>query len=125
LEKYLKEFPPVIKHPYGEKSAIEALKNPFEDWTALLKFLEIDKSVKEVEWAKPGSIEGLKVLHSFLNDRLKHFHDKRNNPNEQALSNLSPWFHFGKLSFSNLYMKNYYTFMLYLHIFHHVFICVR
>lgn len=49
-----------------------------------------------VEWAKPGYDEGMKQLKSFLDKRLKIFATKRNDPTQDALSNLSPWFHFGK-----------------------------
>ncbi|PSN38921.1 hypothetical protein C0J52_11866 [Blattella germanica] len=57
--------------------------------------LEVDRSVKAVTWATPGTKAGLEVLHSFCTSRLKLFASKRNDPNANALSNLSPWFHFG------------------------------
>ena len=38
------------------------------------------------------------MLESFIDTRLKIYADKRNDPNEDALSNLSPWFHFGQIS---------------------------
>ncbi|CAG7721498.1 unnamed protein product [Allacma fusca] len=96
LPKYLTEFPPVTQHPF--KDASMKCQNPFENWDKLINFLEINKSVKEVEWAKPGYEESLKVLKSFIDDRLKNFEHKRNDPNVNALSNLSPWFHFGQIS---------------------------
>jgi deoxyribodipyrimidine photo-lyase len=37
-------------------------------------------------------------LQSFINSRLKIFNSKRNDPTVNALSNLSPWFHFGQIS---------------------------
>lgn len=52
--------------------------------------------MKEVEWATPGTAAGLAVLQSFIAERLKNFGSHRNNPNKEALSNLSPWFHFGE-----------------------------
>ena len=59
-------------------------------------FIEVDRNVKEVEWAKPGSEAGLEMLESFCHRRLKYFATDRNNPTKNALSNLSPWFHAGK-----------------------------
>lgn len=60
------------------------------------EFIEIDRSVKEVEWAKPGTKAGLEMLETFCHERLKYFATDRNNPTKSALSNLSPWFHAGK-----------------------------
>lgn len=52
--------------------------------------------MKEVEWATPGTAAGLAVLKSFIAERLKSFSTHRNDPNKAALSNLSPWLHFGE-----------------------------
>ena len=52
--------------------------------------------MKEVDWAVPGSTAGLNMLESFCRERLKFFGADRNNPNKNALSNLSPWVKFGK-----------------------------
>lgn len=66
------------------------------DWDAAIESRDADKTVGPVEWAKPGYDEAMKMLKSFLDKRLKIFATKRNDPTEDALSNLSPWFHFGK-----------------------------
>jgi deoxyribodipyrimidine photo-lyase len=58
----------------------------------------VDKSVEEVKWAKPGTLAGWDVLESFVEKRLRKFNEKRNDPTNDALSNLSPWFHFGQIS---------------------------
>ena len=65
------------------------------DWKAVDKFIEVDRDVKEVDWAQPGTKAGLEMLESFCNERLKYFADDRNNPTKKALSDLSPWFHAG------------------------------
>lgn len=52
--------------------------------------------MKEVRWATPGTAAGLAMLESFIGERLKFFGTDRNNPTRAALSNLSPWFHFGE-----------------------------
>ena len=49
----------------------------------------------EVPWAMPGYKAGMAVLEEFCTSRLRNFHSGRNDPNLSALSNLSPWFHFG------------------------------
>jgi len=65
-------------------------------WEACYSSLQVDRTVKEVEWATPGMAAGLAVLRSFIAERLKSFGSHRNDPNKAALSNLSPWFHFGE-----------------------------
>ncbi|XP_067417200.1 deoxyribodipyrimidine photo-lyase-like isoform X2 [Emydura macquarii macquarii] len=93
LPEFLTEFPPVIKHPYSPTSPAEPI-----DWTACRASLQVDRTVTEVAWATPGTAGGLAVLESFVAERLKFFATDRNNPNRAALSNLSPWFHFGQVS---------------------------
>lgn len=58
--------------------------------------------VKDVAWAKPGTTSGLLMIKEFCDKRLKHFHDYRNDPTKDNLSNLSPWFHFGKFKIVQL-----------------------
>jgi len=96
LEAYLTEFPPVVEHSHNRSNFLSQLPNPFEDWAKLISCLQIDKTVDEVDWAKPGTEEGFRVLKTFLEHKLISFDKNRNNPNEDGGSNLSPWFHFGK-----------------------------
>ncbi|KPJ07339.1 Deoxyribodipyrimidine photo-lyase [Papilio machaon] len=93
LEEYLTDFPPVIKHPYTSNFVPEPI-----DWDRAIETREADKTVGPIEWANPGYDEAMKTLKSFLEKRLKIYADKRNDPTEDALSNLSPWFHFGQIS---------------------------
>lgn len=93
LKEFLTEFPPVAKHPYSSKQKFD--KN---QWDTALDHVLIDKTVDKVAWAVGGYEPAIDQLDSFINKRLKNYHDKRNNPNIKALSNLSPWFHFGMIS---------------------------
>ncbi|XP_063298889.1 deoxyribodipyrimidine photo-lyase-like [Pelobates fuscus] len=93
LSQFLTEFPPLIQHPYTSKFQPEPI-----DWDQCYASLEVDRTVKEVEWAKPGTSGGMAVLQEFLSEKLKNFNSDRNNPNRKALSNLSPWFHFGQVA---------------------------
>lgn len=95
LTQYLTEFPAMISHPH--KSDV-TFPDPFENMKKLMDFLEIDKTVEEVDWAQPGEKEALKVLKTFLDEKIRYFDDSRNDPNKNVLSNLSPWFHFGQIS---------------------------
>lgn len=93
LSDYLTEFPPVVAHPHKVKAMPEPV-----DWDTAYNFLEVDRSVGEVDWATPGTTAGYRTLESFCSQRLKYFSSERNNPNKPALSNLSPWIHFGQIS---------------------------
>uniref|UniRef100_A0A182QNV4 Deoxyribodipyrimidine photo-lyase n=1 Tax=Anopheles farauti TaxID=69004 RepID=A0A182QNV4_9DIPT len=93
LPTYLTPFPPVVKHPFAASFEAEPI-----NWTKVLDTLEVDRSVDVVEWATPGYVGAVGTLQSFVEKRLPKFNDKRNDPTQNALSNLSPWFHFGQLS---------------------------
>ncbi|XP_069473625.1 deoxyribodipyrimidine photo-lyase-like isoform X4 [Ambystoma mexicanum] len=93
VSEFLTEFPPVLVHPHESKFQGEPI-----DWDACIANLQVDRTVGEVDWAKPGTKAGMGVLKSFIAERLKFFGTDRNNPNKNALSNLSPWFHFGQVS---------------------------
>ncbi|XP_061099051.1 CPD photolyase isoform X2 [Conger conger] len=93
LPEFLTQIPLVDKHP---NSATRPAKPV--DWTQTLASLEVDRSVGAVEWAQPGMAAGTAMLESFINVRLKVYGPQRNNPNSEALSQLSPWIHFGHLS---------------------------
>ncbi|XP_066476889.1 deoxyribodipyrimidine photo-lyase-like [Tiliqua scincoides] len=93
LPEFLTDFPPVVQHPYPAACQAEPI-----NWDSCSASLQVDRTVKEVDWAKPGTTSGLRVLEEFIQERLKFFGTDRNNPNKAALSNLSPWFHFGQVS---------------------------
>ena len=77
------------------------------DWAAADASVEIDRSVKSVSWATPGSTAGLRNLEEFINERLKIFNTHRNDPTRQALSNMSPWYHFGENEIATLFCDCY------------------
>ncbi|KAI5721361.1 hypothetical protein M8J77_019720 [Diaphorina citri] len=94
LPEFLTEFPPVIKHPYsGKLKAEETI-----DWEAAEESLQVDKTVGPVAQIKSGYRAALATLESFVNKRISLYETARNDPTKNALSNLSPYFHFGQLS---------------------------
>ena len=92
LPEFLVEFPPVITHK------VKPGKVDHIDWSKVMEELIFDDTVTPTEWAQPGTKAGLRMLKSFVDSRIKIYSEKRNDPNVNALSNLSPWFHFGQLS---------------------------
>mmetsp|Transcript_15446 Transcript_15446/g.23256 ORF Transcript_15446/g.23256 Transcript_15446/m.23256 type:complete len:517 (+) Transcript_15446:195-1745(+) len=96
LPRFLTDFPRVIKQQ--DVSCIEIKKI---NWSELEEKLQnnIDQKVAPVTWCMPGQTAGLAALEAFCTDgRLAFFAEKRNDPNVDALSNLSPYFHFGMIA---------------------------
>lgn len=92
LSEYLTEFPPLIVHLFDP-----IVKVPKTDWNGWMKHVEID-DLDEIDWAVPGYRGAVNELDDFCQKRLKKFATKRNDPLDNALSNLSPWYHFGRSS---------------------------
>lgn len=92
LPRFLQPFPPLAANEPGT-----ALPDAV-DWEGTLAGLQTDMSVGVVAWCKPGAAAGAAMLHEFAQKRLSRFSTERNDPNKDALSNLSPWIHFGQLS---------------------------
>jgi len=59
--------------------------------------LDINQEVKPIEW-HGGRQAALGMLGAFIQNGLKVYDEKRNDPDEKKTSNLSPWLHFGKIS---------------------------
>lgn len=93
LPEFLTKFPPVGKHPYESQYKAKPV-----DWTAAENSLEVEMTVKPVEWAVPGTHAGLDTLNEFCLKRLRKYANHRNDPNVKAISDLSPWLHFGQIS---------------------------
>ncbi|XP_014885838.1 CPD photolyase [Poecilia latipinna] len=93
LPEFLTDFPPVEKHQHAATRTAKPV-----DWDQTLASLDVDRTVGEPQWAKPGSEAGMAMLESFIDVRLKLFATQRNDPNMAALSQLSPWIRFGQLS---------------------------
>lgn len=90
LVEFLTDFPQLLTMP-----KIKIIQN---NWDDISKELRVDKTIKPVKWIKSGEDEAFKVLDSFIENRLEYFAEKRNNPNEDACSGLSPYLHFGQIS---------------------------
>ena len=93
LPEFLDEFPPFQKM---KKSNILTVNKV--DWKAVTESLKINKKVKEVDWIHPGEKAAVRALKSFLEKRFTKYSKERNDTNKNALSNLSPYLHFGQIS---------------------------
>jgi deoxyribodipyrimidine photo-lyase len=92
LNEFLTPFP-LLKPQKGERIVT---KQVMENMDGL--FAGVNKEVAPVDWLKPGEKEGERELKRFISERLSNYSEKRNDPNMDAQSDLSPYLHFGHLS---------------------------
>ena len=92
LIEFLDEFPPLKKMKKSELSFDKV------DWEKVTQSLNIDFTVAEVDWIKPGEKAAMKCLKNFLENKFEDYYQHRNDPNKDAQSNLSPYLHFGQIS---------------------------
>lgn len=91
LPEFLDEFPIIKK--------MEKAKNfPSCDWDKIYRSLKVNYSVGVVDWITPGETSAHKMLETFINNKIVKYASNRNDPNNDALSNLSPFLHFGQIS---------------------------
>mgnify|MGYP000869423724 FL=1 len=90
LKEFLTDFPTLKKHPIATKS-------PVIKWSSLRKVFS-GKEIEPVTWIKAGEKAAQKALHGFIAHELNGYDEGRNDPNAQAQSDLSPYFHYGMLS---------------------------
>ncbi|MBM4167596.1 MAG: deoxyribodipyrimidine photo-lyase [Ignavibacteria bacterium] len=93
LSRFLTEIPPLRSEKHNWKESFPPI-----DWKGARASLQVDSRVAEVEWIRPGEAAARKTLHSFISNHLKQFAEWRNDPTQEALSNLSPYLHFGQIS---------------------------
>ena len=92
LMEYLESFPELTVHPHTDGPVHEP------DWAAALQDLEVDRSVGPVDWIHPGTKAGMEHVDRFVSRIINDYGQHRNDPNVQALSNLSPYLHFGQIA---------------------------
>jgi deoxyribodipyrimidine photo-lyase len=98
LDEFLIDIPEVL--PVTKKA-----KCPGTDWDAIWKSLDIDMNVEPVDWIIPGEEAAKKAMDKFLGDKIFDYDEKRNDPNAEAISDLSPYLHYGQLSAQRLALE--------------------
>jgi len=66
--------------------------------TSCLDGLKIDASVQPVAGIRGGAREALRLLREFVRDKLRSYDQRRNHPESDGTSRLSPYLHFGQIS---------------------------
>lgn len=90
LPEFLESFPRLRTHPHAYTK-----KMPPISWE---KYYAGDSSQDIPEWFIPGEKAASKALKRFMQDRLETYALRRNDPNENGQSDLSPYLHYGILS---------------------------
>ena len=93
LPEFLKDFPPLKKHPYNWEENVGSI-----DWGKSLKMLDVDLTIQEVEWIKPGEKAAYRTMQKFFKNKLLLYDKQRNDPVKDGQSNLSSYLHFGQIS---------------------------
>lgn len=93
LPEFLTHFPKLKTHPHRL-----AMKQPSVDWKKVIAKLEVDLSVPEVSWCKPGEKAAHNAFNNFITKRYKKYSSDRNDPTKEAQSEMSPYIHFGQIS---------------------------
>ncbi|KAJ8603783.1 hypothetical protein CTAYLR_000180 [Chrysophaeum taylorii] len=97
LPRFLTEFPELQSQPATPPS--DGARFDWRSALAEIKSSSEIPNVAPIDWCDPGERAAHAALDAFCTDgRLEIFADKRNDPNANAVSNLSPYFHFGQLS---------------------------
>ncbi|HQJ75103.1 MAG TPA: deoxyribodipyrimidine photolyase, partial [Bacteroidota bacterium] len=93
IDNFLTDYPELKKHPFNL-----SLEKEEYIWDEIIKHLPVNRSISKIDWILPGEKQAKKVLSDFISNKLKNYDDFRNDPNENAQSNLSPYLHFGQIS---------------------------
>lgn len=95
IHKHLNQF--LVEWPQLRRQSDVKLPDPV-NWPQMAQSLDIDRSVKELDWIKPGEDAAKEALKKFVDSRLKGFANNRNDPTVEVSSDLSPYLNFGQLS---------------------------
>lgn len=93
LPEFLDEFPKITSSKYDFTEKVKG-----DDFENLLSKKDLEESLESISWAPVGEDGAHKMLKKFLKDGIHRYGDKRNDPNENAQSNLSPYLHYGMIA---------------------------
>jgi len=96
LHQYLVLLPEEI--PQIDSTHMTSDSYDISDIDRVISNLSIDHSVGPVAGYHGGTNEAKNRIEEFINRKLDTYNDLRNDPNEDCLSNMSPYLHFGQIS---------------------------
>jgi deoxyribodipyrimidine photo-lyase len=90
---------PLKENPVGKDSLSMRLGGlPMDDPGGLLQSLSIEKTVPAVKTFRGGTARAKMLLGDFIEQKLKYYGDRRNDPGLDYSSHMSPYLHFGQIS---------------------------
>jgi deoxyribodipyrimidine photo-lyase len=93
LPEFLDDFPLLEKMENSKLIVADRIQ-----WGKIMSLLNINREVTEVDWIKSGESAAVESFQNFLENRFTNYAEGKNDPNKNALSNLSPYLHFGQIS---------------------------
>jgi deoxyribodipyrimidine photo-lyase len=93
LAEFLEEFPGLKRHPFPWSGDAQEV-----DWRRIIRSLEQNTSVTEIDWVAPGHKAAQETLQHFLARKLGRYSERRNDPTMDGQSGLSAYLHFGQIS---------------------------
>ena len=94
--------------PYPDSSQFKQTALSIEEsFTAddILKKVSVRRDVQKVNTYLPGSKSALSTLDLFIQKKLENYGVRRNDPNAEHVSDMSPWLHFGNISSQTIALK--------------------
>ena len=100
IQRLLDDFLlPLKENPVGKDSLSMRLGGlPMDDPDKLLQSLSIEKTVPAVKTFRGGTSRAKTLLGDFIEQKLKYYGDRRNDPALDFSSHMSPYLHFGQVS---------------------------
>lgn len=93
LGVYLTPIPSLLRHPHAYKGKVSTI-----DWEGILHDDRFNQEIKEVDWLTPGYRAASKLLKHFIQHKLEGYALRRNDPNKDGLSHISPYLHYGQIA---------------------------
>jgi deoxyribodipyrimidine photo-lyase len=93
LPDFFTDLPSLQIHPFPWPEPVPAI-----DWGNALAEVAADPRVPAVSWCQPGEDAARERLQTFIQRKLPHYDQNRNDPNLDGLSDLSPYLHFGQIA---------------------------
>ena len=85
---------PGAKVQWKKPRGLQSLPSDFD----IIEGWKLDRSVGPVSTFKGGTKEGMRLLREFVQKKLPHYAKRRNHPELDGTSRLSPYLHFGHIS---------------------------
>ncbi len=113
LGEFMEEFPEVPsfekmqgktflspRNGRGNTEPNSAAHEESTDWNSLKNklFATVSSDIGEVDWLVAGEDAATDMMNNFLGNKLAVYNDKKNDPNANAVSDMSPYLHFGQIS---------------------------